>query len=143
MGTWLEFQAVLTFPDISWYPLNLSLKLFRNFRGNFYIPFLLLMNTFCFTCGKKRKKIVKHQRSQNIMTIIVGKILTYHERIPPLKPHDPLILWPICGHVKIWKIYIFTFMRLMVTKLAGCWLWGEGSACKCLSHYQLLAEFWE
>ena len=33
------------------------------------------------------------------------------------KAHDPLITWPEWCHVTTWKIYFFTFTRLMATKL--------------------------
>ena len=36
----------------------------------------------------------------------LGKVMTYCERLPPLKPYDPLK-----------KIYMSTFTRLMATKL--------------------------
>ena len=44
-------------------------------------------------------------------------LLTYHERLPPLKPHDPLITWAAWYYVTISKICIITFTRLMATKL--------------------------
>ena len=40
-------------------------------------------------------------------------MLTYHEKFPPLKPHDPLITLRTRGHKTVWKIYISTFLRLM------------------------------
>ena len=45
------------------------------------------------------------------------QVLTYFERLTPLKPHDPFIAWPTWGHVTIWKIYVSTLTRLMATKL--------------------------
>ena len=44
----------------------------------------------------------------------LGNVLTYHERLPPLK-----ILWskrPTWGHMTNWKICISAFARLMTTK---------------------------
>ena len=31
--------------------------------------------------------------------------------------HDPLIKWPIWGHVTVWKIYISIFMRFIANEL--------------------------
>ena len=49
----------------------------------------------------------------------LGKVLTYCERLPLLKPHEHLITWPMWDHVIIWKIYISTFIRLKATKLGS------------------------
>ena len=46
----------------------------------------------------------------------LGKALTYPDRFPPLKPHNPLTTWPLWGHLTIWKIYISTFTKLMATE---------------------------
>ena len=45
----------------------------------------------------------------------LGNVLTYSERLPPLKPHDCLIKWPTRVHVAVWKFFISTFLRLMAT----------------------------
>ena len=47
----------------------------------------------------------------------LGKVLIYCKRPLLLKPHDPLIRWPIWGHMTIWKTYISIFTRLTATKL--------------------------
>ena len=45
------------------------------------------------------------------------KVLTCYGKLPPLKPHDFFITWPIWGHVTIWKICISYFTRHLATKL--------------------------
>ena len=40
----------------------------------------------------------------------LGKVLIYHQRLSPLKPHDPM--WV---HATIWKICICRFPSLMAT----------------------------
>ena len=47
----------------------------------------------------------------------ISKVLIYRERIPPLKLPNLLTISPTWGHVKILKIYIFTYTRRMVIKL--------------------------
>lgn len=47
----------------------------------------------------------------------LGKLVTYHERLPPVKSHDSSITWPMWGHAINCNSYIFTFIRLMATKL--------------------------
>ena len=47
----------------------------------------------------------------------LNKTTTYCGRLPPLKQHDPLIMWPTRGHMAIWKIYISTFTIIMPTNL--------------------------
>ena len=41
----------------------------------------------------------------------LGKVFTYCEKFPPLKPHDSLITWP-----KKFKYYILIFTRFMTPK---------------------------
>ena len=48
------------------------------------------------------------------MNTKLGKVQTYSERPPSLKPHDPLITWPTRGYVTISKIY--TVARVMTSK---------------------------
>ena len=36
----------------------------------------------------------------------LGKVQTNLERLTPLKSHDSLILWPMLGHVTIWKLWL-------------------------------------
>ena len=67
--------------NLIWDPFNtshipkiLSLKSFGNLWGNSYILCLLLIITFCFTCGQaKTWKTI--QKSQNIIAKIVLKML--------------------------------------------------------------------
>ena len=54
--------------------------------------------------------------SRRPMETELGMVLTYRERLSLLKPHNPLIRWPVWGHDTIWVIYIFTFTRLKATK---------------------------
>ena len=68
----------------------------------------------------------------------LGRVLTYHERLPPLNSNDPLITWPTWGYVTIRKTCVSTFRRLWPLNLAKCWLWAEGAAGKHLSHHWLL-----
>ena len=42
--------------------------------------------------------------------------MTYCERFPPLKPHDPLTAWTTLGYTANWKIYLPPFPLLMATK---------------------------
>ena len=60
-----------------------------------------------------------HYISTNIMPIDtkLGRVVTYSERFLHIKPHNFLMTWPTWDYVTIWKIYIFTFTRLKVTKL--------------------------
>ena len=37
----------------------------------------------------------------------LGKVVTYHERLPLFKSHDPLIAWPMWSHVTDWNILHF------------------------------------
>ena len=60
------------------------------------------------------------------------------ERLPFLKSHDPLIKWQTWGHVKISKIYIFTILRVMVSKPGRELTMPVGSARKRLSRHWLL-----
>ena len=46
----------------------------------------------------------------------LGKVLSYCEKLPPLKPHDLLIMEPMWSHMKIWKIDNFTFTRLIASE---------------------------
>ena len=43
----------------------------------------------------------------------LSEVLTYHERFPPLKPQDPLTIWPTLGHVTTLKMFISTFTKNM------------------------------
>ena len=45
----------------------------------------------------------------------LGKSLTYNERLPSLKSHDPLITWRTWGHVTFSKIYISTTLSQKLT----------------------------
>ena len=54
---------------------------------------------------------------QKPMDTKLGQVLTYNDRLLPLKPHDPLITWLARSHVIISKIYISTFTKLMASKL--------------------------
>ena len=49
----------------------------------------------------------------------LNKMTTSRERLPPLKQHDPLIMWPTWGHMAIWKIFISTFTIIMATNLCS------------------------
>ena len=64
--------------------------------------------------------------------------MIYQERPPPLKPHGLLVMRAAWSHMEVPKIYIFFSQDLWLLNLAGCWLWGRGSACKCFSLYWLL-----
>ena len=44
------------------------------------------------------------------------KVLTYSERFPSFKQHNPLITRPTWSHVTIWKFYFFIIKRLMANK---------------------------
>ena len=35
--------------------------------------------------------------------IKLGRVVTYYEKLPPLKSYDPLIMWPMWGHMVIEK----------------------------------------
>ena len=61
----------------------------------------------------------------------LGKLVTYRERLLPLKLHDPYKVTRI--HVTILKNYISPFTRFMTTKLQR-----GGSERKRLSRHQLL-----
>ena len=50
-------------------------------------------------------------RDTKPMDTKLGKVLTYCERLPLLKPHDPFIRCPTSSHMTIWEI--------MATKLGG------------------------
>ena len=69
------------------------------------------------------------------------RVLTYCERLPPLKPQDPLITWVSWNHFAIWKFYISIFTRLMTTKLGRLLTLGEGLKCKRLSCHRLAFSF--
>ena len=69
------------------------------------------------------------------------RVLTYCERLPPLKPQDPLITWVRWNHFAIWKFYISIFTRLMTTKLGRLLTLGEGLKCKHLSCHRLAFSF--
>ena len=54
----------------------------------------------------------------------LGRVLTYRNMLPPLKPHDLWIKRSTCGHMTVWKMYISAFKkciyplsRLKATKL--------------------------
>lgn len=50
----------------------------------------------------------------------LDKVVTYHEKYPPTKSHDPLITWATWVHVINWKEYISAFKIFMF--LEGWWL---------------------
>ena len=57
----------------------------------------------------------------------LGNLLTQRERLPSLKSHDPLINWSTFGHMTNWKKYIFTFAKLITTKLGRVLTSGRSS----------------
>ena len=63
----------------------------------------------------------------------LGRMVTDLEGLLSLEPHDVLITWPLWDHMAFWK-----FMSLLSLNLAGYWLKGGASACKCLCYYKLL-----
>ena len=67
---------------------------------------------------------------RRLMNTKLGKVLTYSERLPSLKPHDPLI---ILSMREFWKILFPLSEDLWPVRL----LMGGGSARKCFSHHQL------
>ena len=71
----------------------------------------------------------------------LSKVLTYRERLPPLKPHVLLIAWPT--EVKRqFKTFLFPLSQdIWPLNLAGCLPTRGGSAHKRLSHHQLLVNF--
>ena len=75
------------------------------------------------------------------MGTVLNKVLTYCERLTPLKSHDPLMTWPMWGHVTIWKCISPLLQDLWPLILTGSWLLEGGSARKRLSRHRLLALF--
>ena len=73
-----NFMMFWDFSDLSWFPdLSWSLISFGNSWGNSYIPCLLLIITLRSTCGEK-KVWQSIKKSQNIMSIIVGRPYPYN-----------------------------------------------------------------
>ena len=78
------------------------------------------------------------------MTTKLGKVATYHNRLLPLKLHDPLITWKTCGYLTTLKNYISCPLNS-----AGWWLQGGsldgklllGSRHKRLSRHRFLVFF--
>ena len=61
------------------------------------------------------------------------KVMTYHKRLPLIKSHNPLIIWPRWGHMTDWKSLLS--QNVWPLNLAGWWLQGGGSEHKCLSRH--------
>ena len=69
------------------------------------------------------------------------KVLTYRERLPPLKPRVLLIPWPTEAK-RQFKTFLFPLSQdIWPLNLARCLPTRGGSAHKRLSHHQLLVNF--
>ena len=67
------------------------------------------------------------------------KVLTYCEKLPPLKLNG-LLIWPTWGYITIWKINISTLTRAMATKL-GRVLSSKRFSTQNLSGHQFIVTF--
>ena len=50
------------------------------------------------------------------MNTKLGRVLTYFERLPSLKPNDSFLTWTTWGYLTVWKKSISTFTKLTTTK---------------------------
>ena len=67
------------------------------------------------------------------------KVLTYCEKLPPLKLNG-LLIWPTWGYITIWKINTSTLTRAMATKL-GRVLSSKRFSTQNLSGHQFIVTF--
>ena len=78
-------------------------------------------------------------------------VVAYHEEPTTINSHDSLVMWSLWGQVAVWKFYISTFTRLVVTKLGRVLRLGNRfsiqtpklSPTSCFSSlFYLVAVFW-
>ena len=72
----------------------------------------------------------------------LDKMMTFCERPPPLKPLDPFIIWPMWGHMVIWKINISNFSIRKAIKLDRMLTTGRRFSMQMLESSPTSYFFW-